>query len=42
MKQIRGETGNVKFVTWNCRGLGNIKKIKQVMYKIKYLQAHIV
>ncbi len=37
-----GETGNVKFVTWNCRGLGSIKKIKQVMDRIKQLQAQIV
>ena len=36
------ETGKVKCLTWNCRGMGNLKKIKQVMNRIKQSQAKAV
>lgn len=36
------ETEKVKFITWNCRGMGSLKKVKQVMDRIKLLQAKIV
>lgn len=31
-----------KFTSWNCRGLNNITKVKQVMNRIKFLQSKIV
>lgn len=36
------EKEKVKFITWNCRGMGSLKKIKQVMDRIKLLQATII
>ena len=36
------ETGKVKCLTWNCRGMGNLKKIRQVMDRIKQSQAKVV
>lgn len=36
------EIREVKFVSWNCRGLHTLTKIKQVMTRIKQLQSKIV
>ena len=33
---------NLKFISWNCRGLQKLKKVKQVMNKIKDLDSKIV
>ncbi len=36
------ESIGVKFVSWNCRGLHTLSKIKQVMSRLKQLQSKIV
>jgi exonuclease III len=36
------EIREVKFISWNCRGLHTLTKIKQVMTRIKQLQSKIV
>lgn len=36
------QTLNLKFVTWNCRGLQRVKKIKQVMTKLKDMDSKII
>lgn len=36
------ENEKIKFITWNCRGMGSLKKVKQVMDRIKLLQAKII
>lgn len=33
---------NINFVSWNCRGLQQIRKIKQVMNKLKDMDSKIV
>lgn len=32
----------IKMTSWNCRGLGKLKKVKQVMNRIKSMQSKIV
>lgn len=36
------QIGGIKLLSWNCRGLGKLKKIKQVMTRIKQIQANVV
>lgn len=32
----------MKITSWNCRGLGKLKKVKEVMKRIKRMQSNIV
>lgn len=33
---------DIKFVTWNCRGLQRFKKVKQVMTKLKDIDSKVI
>lgn len=43
MKLVAMTSGlHVKFTSWNCRGLQKIKKVKQVMRRLKDIQSKII
>lgn len=35
------QVGRINFLSWNCRGLGKLKNIKQVMHRIKQLHVTV-